>query len=54
MFLPFRLRDLELPNRVVVSPMDMYTAVDGAVSDFHLVHLGAAAVGGAGARDDAR
>ena len=41
MFLPFRLRDLELPNRVVVSPMDMYSAVDGAVSDFHLVHLGA-------------
>jgi anthraniloyl-CoA monooxygenase len=47
MFLPFRLRDLVLPNRVVVSPMDMYTAVDGAVSDFHLVHLGARAVGGA-------
>jgi anthraniloyl-CoA monooxygenase len=47
MFLPFRLRDLELANRVVVSPMDMYTAVDGAVSDFHLVHLGARAVGGA-------
>jgi anthraniloyl-CoA monooxygenase len=47
MFLPYRLRDLELANRVVVSPMDMYTAVDGAVGDFHLVHLGARAVGGA-------
>ena len=47
MFLPFRLRDLELANRVVVSPMDMYTAVDGAVGDFHLMHLGARAVGGA-------
>jgi anthraniloyl-CoA monooxygenase len=47
MFLPYRLRDLELSNRVVVSPMDMYTAVDGAVGDFHLVHLGARAVGGA-------
>ncbi|HEY6760321.1 MAG TPA: FAD-dependent monooxygenase, partial [Baekduia sp.] len=48
MFFPFRLRELELHNRVVVSPMDMYTAVDGAVGDFHLVHLGSRAVGGAG------
>ena len=48
MFLPFRLRDLELPNRVVVSPMDMYVADDGAVGDFHLVHLGSRAIGGAG------
>ncbi len=47
MFLPFRLRDLELANRVIVSPMDMYSAVDGAVGDFHLVHLGARAEGGA-------
>jgi anthraniloyl-CoA monooxygenase len=47
MFLPFRLRDLELPNRVIVSPMDMYSAVDGAVGDFHLVHLGTRAEGGA-------
>ena len=47
MFLPFRLRDLELRNRIVVSAMDMYTAVDGAVGDFHLVHLGARGVGGA-------
>jgi len=48
MFTPFRLRDLELPNRVVVSPMDMYSALDGTPGDFHLVHLGARALGGAG------
>lgn len=48
MFAPLRLRELELANRVVVSPMDMYTAVDGAVGDFHLVHLGSRGIGGAG------
>jgi len=48
MFLPFRLRELSLSNRVVVSPMDMYSAVDGTPSDFHLVHLGARALGGPG------
>ena len=48
MFQPFRLRELELPNRVVVSPMDMYLAVDGQPNDFHLVHLGGKALGGAG------
>ncbi|MBV9810432.1 MAG: bifunctional salicylyl-CoA 5-hydroxylase/oxidoreductase [Solirubrobacterales bacterium] len=48
MFTPFKLRSLELPNRVVVSPMDMYSAVDGMPSDFHLVHLGSRALGGAG------
>jgi len=47
MFMPLRLRSLELPNRVVVSPMDMYSAVDGTPSDFHLVHLGSRALGGA-------
>jgi anthraniloyl-CoA monooxygenase len=47
MFAPLRLRELALPNRVVVSPMDMYSAVDGTPSDFHLVHLGARALGGA-------
>jgi anthraniloyl-CoA monooxygenase len=47
MFMPYRLRDLELDNRVVVSPMDMYSAVDGTVGDFHLVHLGSRAEGGA-------
>ncbi|MFG3282537.1 bifunctional salicylyl-CoA 5-hydroxylase/oxidoreductase [Streptomyces sp. NPDC048111] len=48
MFTPFRLRGLQLKNRVVVSPMDMYSAVDGVPGDFHLVHLGARALGGAG------
>ena len=48
MFMPFRLRGLELANRIVVSPMDMYSAVDGVVGDFHLVHLGGRGVGGAG------
>ncbi|MGW0547538.1 bifunctional salicylyl-CoA 5-hydroxylase/oxidoreductase [Streptomyces altiplanensis] len=48
MFTPFRLRGLTLRNRVVVSPMDMYAALDGVPGDFHLVHLGARALGGAG------
>ncbi|HSR82607.1 MAG TPA: bifunctional salicylyl-CoA 5-hydroxylase/oxidoreductase [Streptosporangiaceae bacterium] len=48
MFQPFRLRGLELPNRVVVSAMDMYSATDGTPSEFHLVHLGGKALGGAG------
>ncbi|MEU6283490.1 bifunctional salicylyl-CoA 5-hydroxylase/oxidoreductase [Streptomyces sp. NPDC047028] len=47
MFTPFRLRGLTLRNRVVVSPMDMYSATDGMPGDFHLVHLGARALGGA-------
>ena len=48
MFVPFRLRSMNLVNRVVVSPMAMYSADDGLVSDFHLVHLGSRAMGGAG------
>ncbi|NSC24412.1 bifunctional salicylyl-CoA 5-hydroxylase/oxidoreductase [Streptomyces albus subsp. chlorinus] len=48
MFTPFRLRRLTLRNRVVVSPMDMYRSRDGVPGDFHLVHLGARALGGAG------
>ncbi|MDG4858149.1 bifunctional salicylyl-CoA 5-hydroxylase/oxidoreductase [Streptomyces sp. T-3] len=48
MFTPLKLRELELRNRVVVSPMDMYAATDGLPGDFHLVHLGARALGGAG------
>jgi anthraniloyl-CoA monooxygenase len=48
MFTPFRLRDLELANRIAVSPMAMYSAEDGVAGDFHLVHLGARAQGGAG------
>jgi anthraniloyl-CoA monooxygenase len=48
MFTPFRLRDLVIPNRVVVSPMCQYMAEDGVVGDWHLVHLGSRAIGGAG------
>ncbi|MEA5358835.1 bifunctional salicylyl-CoA 5-hydroxylase/oxidoreductase [Amycolatopsis sp., V23-08] len=48
MFQPFRLGELELSNRIIVSPMDMYSAVDGVPGDFHLVHLGSKALGGAG------
>ncbi len=48
MFTPLRLRDMEVKNRVVVSPMSMYSAIDGAINEFHLVHYGARAMGGAG------
>jgi anthraniloyl-CoA monooxygenase len=48
MFQPFRLRDMVLANRVVVSPMCMYSSVDGLPNDWHLVHLGSRAIGGAG------
>ena len=48
MFTPFRVRDTVLSNRIVVSPMCMYSADDGTINDWHLVHLGARAVGGAG------
>ncbi|MFE2130837.1 bifunctional salicylyl-CoA 5-hydroxylase/oxidoreductase [Streptomyces amritsarensis] len=48
MFTPLTLRGLTLRNRVVVSPMDMYSAEEGVPGDFHLVHLGARALGGAG------
>ncbi|HET7903550.1 MAG TPA: FAD-dependent monooxygenase, partial [Candidatus Eisenbacteria bacterium] len=48
MFTPLRLRDLVLPNRVAVSPMCQYMATDGVPNDWHLVHLGARAIGGAG------
>jgi anthraniloyl-CoA monooxygenase len=48
MFTPFKLRGLTLPNRVIVSPMAMYSAVDGVAGDFHFVHFGARALGGAG------
>ena len=47
-FTPFSLRGMTLNNRVVVSPMCMYSADDGTVGDFHLVHLGSRAMGGAG------
>ncbi len=48
MFTPFRLRGMYLKNRVVVSPMAQYKAVDGTPTDWHLVHLGERAKGGAG------
>ena len=48
MFTPYRIRGVTLPNRIVVSPMAMYSAVDGMPNDFHLVHLGSRALGGAG------
>ncbi|MEO8618777.1 MAG: bifunctional salicylyl-CoA 5-hydroxylase/oxidoreductase, partial [Sphingomicrobium sp.] len=48
MFAPFALRDMALENRVVVSPMATYSATDGMAGDFHLVHYGARAMGGAG------
>ena len=49
MFQPFMLGELELTNRVVVSPMDMYVSPgDGMPTDFHLIHLGGKALGGAG------
>jgi anthraniloyl-CoA monooxygenase len=47
MFTPFQLRDLHLNNRVVVSPMCQYSAEDGMPQDWHLVHLGSRAMGGA-------
>jgi anthraniloyl-CoA monooxygenase len=47
-FTPYQLRGVRLVNRIVVSPMDMYCAVDGTPNDFHLVHLGSLALGGAG------
>ena len=48
MFTPFRLRGMTVANRVAVSAMDQYSAVDGVPGDWHLVHLGSRAVGGAG------
>ncbi len=48
MFLPFEMRGMRLENRIVVSPMAQYSAKDGMPDDWHLVHLGARATGGAG------
>src|SRR5436305_437917 len=48
MFQPLRLREMELANRAVVSPMCMYSAKEGIPGDFHFVHYGARAIGGAG------
>jgi 2,4-dienoyl-CoA reductase-like NADH-dependent reductase (Old Yellow Enzyme family) len=48
LFTPIRFRSLELANRVMVSPMCQYSAVDGCATDWHLIHLGHLALGGAG------
>jgi len=48
MFAPYSLRDMSLKNRIVVSPMAQYKAVDGCPTDWHLVHYGERAKGGAG------
>jgi len=48
MFTPFTLRSVKLGNRVVVSPMAQYSCIDGIAGDYHLTHLGARAMGGAG------
>jgi anthraniloyl-CoA monooxygenase len=48
MFTPFALRGMRIENRVVVSPMDQYCAVEGVPTDWHFVHLGSRAIGGAG------
>ncbi len=48
LFTPYRLRELVLPNRIVVSSMCQYRADDGLPNDWHLVHLGSRAIGGAG------
>jgi 2,4-dienoyl-CoA reductase-like NADH-dependent reductase (Old Yellow Enzyme family) len=47
-FAPYALRDLTLPNRIVVSPVCQYSATDGLANDWHLVHLGSRADGGTG------
>jgi anthraniloyl-CoA monooxygenase len=48
MLIPYRVRGLTLANRIMVSPMAMYSARDGLISDFHIAHLGARGMGGAG------
>lgn len=48
MFAPFTMREMTVENRITVSPMAMYSAVDGTPNDFHFVHLGERALGGAG------
>ena len=48
MFTPYRVRGMALQNRIVMSPMAMYSARDGLPNDFHLVHFGSRALGGAG------
>ncbi len=47
LFSPIRIKEIELRNRIVISPMDQYSSTDGFATDWHLVHLGSRAVGGA-------
>ena len=48
LFQPFTLRGVTMPNRIVISPMCQYSAIDGVATDWHFVHLGKFAQGGAG------
>jgi len=48
LFSPFELREITFRNRVFVSPMCQYSSIEGMPTDWHLVHLGSRAVGGAG------
>ena len=48
LFTPFKLRSLELPNRIVIAPMCQYSADEGRATDWHLAHLGQLAMSGAG------
>ncbi|ULU27603.1 NADH:flavin oxidoreductase/NADH oxidase [Dyella terrae] len=48
LFTPYAQRSLSLRNRIVIAPMCQYSAIDGIPNDWHLVHLGSRAVGGAG------
>src|SRR5580658_4825792 len=48
LFAPLQIREVNLRNRIGVSPMCQYSSVDGFANDWHLVHLGSRAVGGAG------
>ena len=48
LFEPLQIKDITLRNRIAVSPMCQYSSVDGYPNDWHLVHLGSRAVGGAG------
>ena len=48
LFSPLRIKDITLKNRIAISPMCQYTALDGFANDYHLVHYGSRAIGGAG------
>ena len=48
LFEPIKIKNAVLKNRIVVSPMCQYSSIDGIANDWHLVHLGSRAVGGAG------